>query len=64
MEELEARVKTLLYLLMRDELPAGVVIQRVIDARAAGTPDYTNPHLAALADDLLGRLREPFSGVA
>jgi len=64
MEELEARLKTLLYLLMRDDLPAGTVIGRVIDAKAAGMAAYTNPHLAALADDLVARLKEPLAGVA
>jgi hypothetical protein len=49
------RLTTFLYLIMRDELPTGTVCKMIIDTHEEA-PEFTNPHLEALAKDYAERL--------
>ena len=46
-----------LYVLMRDDIPAGVVGSTVRDSLNAGPSDYTNGWLGRYAEYLAGQLR-------
>jgi len=53
----EERVKALLYLLMRDELPTGQLVQKIKDITEGPTTfQYTATHLAAYAAELSAKL--------
>ena len=56
------KLTTFLYLLIRDDMAAGRVIQLANEARDVRKPIFTNPHLEALARDVAERLQEPPSG--
>ena len=47
----------MLYLLMRDHVPTGVVAGLVADVETSGRNDYTNGWLATYAQHLAKRLR-------
>jgi len=57
------RLQEFLYLMMRDEVPTGVVCKKImeVDECDSKRPVFSNPHLAALADDYAGRLLESSS---
>lgn len=52
------RLATFLYLLLRDELPAGAVEYLVLEAEKAKRPKFCNAHVSAYANELAGRLLE------
>lgn len=60
----QERLQAFLYILMRDHLPTGAIsetIETVIDndyAHPLNEFDFSNPHLAALAEDYAQRIRE------
>lgn len=55
-----SKIHTLLYLLMRDHLPTGIIAETIKTVNQAHTPQpqYTNPHLLELAKDYTKRLEE------
>lgn len=56
------RLVCFLYLMMRDEVPTGVVCKKIGEASEAnsgeGEVSFSNPHLEALARDYANRIRE------
>jgi len=59
------KLTAFLYLMMRDEVSVGVVCKKIMDLDSERDVhdggdvtkyEFTNPHLAALADDYAGRL--------
>lgn len=53
----EYKLIAIFYLLIRDHLPAGELIKLVNNARELNEePQYTNPHILSLAEDLVERL--------
>lgn len=53
---MEARLTCLLYKILRDHLPAGTLIAEVEEIKDATSYTFTNPHIEALARDLVNRM--------
>lgn len=53
------RLVAVLYRLMRDHVPTGVIEQLLLDIRDEEEFDFTNPHLEALARALATRIVFP-----
>ena len=51
------KMRTLMYLLIRDSIPSGELIKLVEMAKIDEEIIFSNPHILALADDLLKRLK-------
>lgn len=54
----EHKLGALFYLLVRDSVPAGELIAMVERVRPLDKAQFTNPHILALAQDLVNRLKE------
>ena len=54
------RLVAFLYLMMRDEVPTGVICKKITDLteKAPTGFQFSNPHLEALARDYANRIRE------
>lgn len=53
------RLVYFLYLMMRDEVPTGVICKHITDISGCDRDiHFSNPHLEALARDYANRLRE------